>query len=86
MGLGGWGRIGGRINLLESCEGGVACYCKCNGFRPFVSNLVAVETKTCGERVRRRLNNILIHLHNYTGVGLYFIVVGGEVAWGVGVE
>ena len=39
-------------------------------------------------RVRRRLNNILIHLHNYTvgkyRSGVYCIVVGGE--GGVGGE
>ena len=44
-----------------------------------------------GGRVRRRLNNVLIHLHNYTadryrGWGVYCIVVGGEVGLGVGVE
>ena len=34
---------------------------------------------------RRKLNNILIHLHNYTaGMGGYCIVVGGEVGFGLG--
>ena len=40
--------------------------------------------------VRSRLNNVLIHLHNYTAgryrVGGYCIVVGGEVGLGIGVE
>ena len=45
-----------------------------------------LETKTCGGRVRRRLNNVLIHLYNYTadryrGWG-YCIVVGEEVGLG----
>ena len=41
-----------------------------------------------GGRVRRRLKNVLIHLHNYTagryciGVGEYCIVVGEEVGLG----
>ena len=40
-----------------------------------------------GGMVRRRLNNILIHLHNYTAGryrdgGIYCIVVGGEVGLG----
>ena len=43
-----------------------------------------------GGRVRRRLNTVLIHLHNYTSdryrVGGYCIVVGGEVGLGVEVE
>ena len=44
-----------------------------------------------GGRVRSRLNNVLIHLHNYTagryrGWEVYCIVVGGEVGLGVGVE
>ena len=41
-------------------------------------------------RVKRWLNNVLIHLHNYTADryrgGGYCIVVGGEVGLGVGVE
>ena len=68
VGLGGWGGIGGWINLLEGCESSVAgdgngdCLC------PLISNLITDETKTWGGRVRKRfeLNNILIHLHNYT--------------------
>ena len=43
-----------------------------------------------GGRVRSRLNNVLIHLHNYTAGryrdGVYCIVVGGEVGLGIGVE
>ena len=39
-----------------------------------------------GGRVRRMLNNILIHLHNYTAdryrSGVYCIVVGGGSGFG----
>ena len=39
-----------------------------------------------GGRVRRWLNNILIHLHNYTADryrwGIYCIVVGGKSGFG----
>ena len=40
----GWNR--GWINLLECCQGGIPCYCKCNSFCAFVSNIVVLETKT----------------------------------------
>ena len=65
-GLGDWCGIGGWINLLKKTQGGVPCDCKGKGFCALISNLVAVKTKTWGGRVRRRLNNVLIHLHNYT--------------------
>ena len=48
-GFGGWCGIGGWINLLECCEGGVAR--NGNGYclGALVSNIVATETKTWGE-------------------------------------
>ena len=51
----------------------------------FGSNLVVTETKTWGGGVRRRLNNILIHLHNYTADRYRdggCIIVGEEVGLG----
>ena len=44
-----------------------------------------------GGRVRRWLNNVLIHLHNYTadryrGGGILYCCWGEEWVWGVGVE
>ena len=85
MGLGGWCGIGGWINLLELCEGSIARNGNCEGFGALGSNIVAVETKTWGERVRKWLNNLLIHLHNYTAGkyrdGGYCIVVGEKGGW-----
>ena len=47
-GFGGWGGIGGWINLLEVCQGGIACDSNRKGFRALISNIVGIETKTWG--------------------------------------
>ena len=43
-----------------------------------------------GGRVRRRLNNVIIHLHNYTAdryrLGDIVLLLGGDVGLGIGVE
>ena len=73
----------GWINLLEVCEGGISCYCKRNCFCAFISNVVPRETK----RVRRWLNNVLIHLNNYTAdryrVGDVVLLLGKKWVWGL---
>ena len=43
--------------------------------------LVFIETKTWGGRVGKWLNNVLIHLHNYTAD-----IYRGRVELGIGVE
>ena len=48
-GFGGWCGIGGWINLLECCQGGIPCDCNGDGFGAHISNLVATETKTWGD-------------------------------------
>ena len=50
MGLGVWCGIGGWINLLEFFQGGVARNGNSDCFGAHGSNIVVVETKTCGER------------------------------------
>ena len=55
-------------------------------FAPSTPILLPLRLKRGVERVRRRLNNVLIHLHNYTADiyrgEVYRIVVGGEVGFG----
>ena len=52
-GFWGWGGIGGWINLLEGCQGGIACDSNRKGFRAFISNLAVVETKTWGKGLKK---------------------------------
>ena len=55
-GFGGWGGIGGWIILQEFSEGGVARNGNGEGFHPFASNIVALETKTWEEGFKQRIN------------------------------